>query len=258
MTEDDGPAESDRDTHGDEGDDGGGQHEECRGPGDVERALHGVPTERLSVEANEQRLLVVGAGGFGREVRDLAIDCGRTVVEFFDDDPEPAYCHLIPEPIGKIERVELIGSVRFVVAVGDTMARQSLVDRVQDLGHVAAQPLIHPSVLVGTHVTIGAGSLVTAGCIITTNVGIAEHVIVNLGCTVGHDAQLGSFVSLMPGVHVSGGVSLGRGVFVGTNAVILEGVSVGEGATVGAGAVVTREVLAGETVVGVPARPVRR
>jgi UDP-2-acetamido-3-amino-2,3-dideoxy-glucuronate N-acetyltransferase len=49
-----------------------------------------------------------------------------------------------------------------------------------------------------------------------------------------------------------------RGASIGSGATILCGVTIGEGAVVGAGAVVTRDVEAGSTVVGNPARPVRK
>ena len=49
-----------------------------------------------------------------------------------------------------------------------------------------------------------------------------------------------------------------RGASIGSGATILGGVRIGRGALVGAGAVVTRDVAPGATVVGNPARELRR
>lgn len=53
-------------------------------------------------------------------------------------------------------------------------------------------------------------------------------------------------------------VTIGRNCWIGAAALILPGVTVGDDAIVGAGAVVTRDVPAGATVVGNPARVIRR
>jgi acetyltransferase-like isoleucine patch superfamily enzyme len=49
-----------------------------------------------------------------------------------------------------------------------------------------------------------------------------------------------------------------QGASLGSGAVVLGSLRIGAGALVGAGAVVTRDVAPGETVVGSPARPIRR
>jgi len=53
-------------------------------------------------------------------------------------------------------------------------------------------------------------------------------------------------------------VAIGCDVWIGGGAILLAGVTVGDGAIVGAGSVVTRDVAAGVTVVGNPARPLKR
>jgi len=45
---------------------------------------------------------------------------------------------------------------------------------------------------------------------------------------------------------------------IGSGAIIMGGITIGQGAFVGAGAVVTKNVPAGITVVGVPARPLKK
>jgi sugar O-acyltransferase (sialic acid O-acetyltransferase NeuD family) len=202
------------------------------------------------------QIIIVGAGGFGREVRDLATDAGLNVRGFLDDAPRevpPLHVPVLGTPAWDGEP-----DVPHVIAVGAPAAKAQLSRTVEGSGRTPAQPLVHPTVQIGRDVSIGDGAIVTAGCILTTNITIGRHVILNLGCTVGHDALIGDYVSAMPGVHISGNVSLGSGVFLGTNSAILEGVTVGDGATVGAGAVVTADVPPDTTVVGVPARPLAR
>lgn len=202
----------------------------------------------------DQRIVIAGAGGFGREVRDLVTDCGLLVHGFLDDQPrpEPALHAPVLGPPDHTDDTE----VPFVVAIGAPAVKRAVAERVIASGRRAAAPIVHPSVLIGRDVTVGEGTLITAGNIITTNIFIGRHVIINLACTVGHDAVIGDWTSMMPGVHISGAANIGEGVFIGTNAVVLEGVSVGDGAVIGAGAVVNRALPPNVTAVGVPARPI--
>ena len=206
-------------------------------------------------------LVIVGAGGFAREVLALVKDIGRAggdvwrVVAFLERGDEPFG--------GPLDGVPVLGSPApgserpwAVAGIGEAADRRHEVARRAD--QVAGwATLIHPTVTFDPDtVRVGEGSIVCAGTSLTTDLVLGRHVILNLHCTVGHDCVLGDYVSAMPGCHISGGVTLGEAVFLGTGAVVLPGVEVGAGALVGAGAVVTRDVAPGVTVVGVPARAV--
>ena len=82
--------------------------------------------------------------------------------------------------------------------------------------------------------------------------------IVNTRASVDHGCQIGAFAHVAPGVALAGDVNVGEGAFIGIGAAVVPGRSIGAWATVGAGASVVRDVAAGTTVVGVPARPMRR
>ncbi|MCB1625177.1 MAG: serine acetyltransferase, partial [Pseudomonadales bacterium] len=51
---------------------------------------------------------------------------------------------------------------------------------------------------------------------------------------------------------------LGKGVNVGAGAKLLGAITIGDHATIGANAVVLNDVAPGDTVVGIPARPLRK
>ena len=75
---------------------------------------------------------------------------------------------------------------------------------------------------------------------------------------IGHDCRLGDFVSIMPGCNLAGAVKLENGVFVGSGVNIINNLKIGSWSKIGAGSMVNRDVSAGVTVVGVPARTIKR
>jgi sugar O-acyltransferase (sialic acid O-acetyltransferase NeuD family) len=208
---------------------------------------------------NLKKLLIFGAGGFGREVAWLAEQTwGDSVEKLFVVDRHEYLSEPVNGiPVELLERVSPSDGMHFVVAIGDPAARRRAVQSCE-LSQVSPALLVHPRSEISSWVEIGLGSVVCAGCIITTNIVIGRHVHINLDCTIGHDARIGDFCTLSPGVHVSGNVNLGQDVYVGTGATIINGrpgapLEIGDGAVIAAGACVTRPVPPGAMVAGVPA-----
>lgn len=204
-------------------------------------------------------LLIVGAGGSGREVAWLARDIyGPSVELTFAVEPTFLVRDIIDDvPVIALDARISKKSCRYVIAVGDGAQRKRLATFCDNLG-MQPQALVHPSVIRSSRVEIGAGSIVCAGSILTTNVKVGRHVHVNVTCTLSHDVTVGDFSTLSPGVHISGHVHTESGVFLGTGSNVINGKAdrplvIGCNAAVAAGACVTRNVPRDTLVAGVPA-----
>jgi sugar O-acyltransferase (sialic acid O-acetyltransferase NeuD family) len=209
------------------------------------------------------QLVIVGAGGFGREVLDLVRDINSTSASFdflgFLDDGEidaSLLRRLGASLLGPTSRLADLES-SYVIGIGTPEPRRRIDALARSWGR-AAVTLRHPSATIGRDVRIGDGAVIAAGARLTTNIGVGRHAHVNLNCTIGHDTIVGDFATLYAGVHLGGGVVVEEGAALGTGCVILPNVRVGRGAVVGAGAVVVRDVAPDTTVVGTVARPTLR
>lgn len=210
-------------------------------------------------------LVIVGAGGFGRETVDVVRALNRSsTVPTYDllgvIDSKPSETNL--------DRLRALGvsylgtesqwlkaprATYYLVGVGNPSVRKRIAARF-DAGGYQAAIAIHPGAVIGSNTTVSEGAVICSGAQISTNVVMGRHVHINANATVGHDVALRDFVSLNPGSVVSGEVVCEDEALVGAGAVILQGLTVGRGSLVGAAACVTRSVENGTIAKGVPAR----
>jgi sugar O-acyltransferase (sialic acid O-acetyltransferase NeuD family) len=211
-----------------------------------------------------EKIVVYGTAGVAREFHQLIEDVATagaplTCVGFLVDR-EFRDCDNVHElPVfGDLEWLAGAADVKVAIAIGATAPRRRLAEAIEGKFGNRFVTLRHPRAWTGSRVTIGAGSVVCAGALATTDIVVGRQCQLHVGCTIGHDTILGEFVTIAPGANVSGRVAIGDGTFVGAGAVILPDIKVGADAIIGAGAVVTRDVPDGATVMGVPARVLRR
>jgi sugar O-acyltransferase (sialic acid O-acetyltransferase NeuD family) len=207
------------------------------------------------------RLLIIGAGGFGREVLAWAEDIVRatptpdwTIGGFLDGNPQALAKFDIAKPIvGNPADYQPQPTDRFICAIGDTATKLRVCYSLQERGAQFIN-LIHPTALVGPRCQLGVGVILCPFAALTVDVTLGNFVTLNLRASIGHDVVVGDGCLLNSFCDVTGAARLGEGVFMGSHAVVAPKTVVEDFARIGAGSVVVRRVKAGSSVIGVPAK----
>lgn len=206
-----------------------------------------------------KKLIIVGAGGFGREMYAWARqhpDCGRVweIAGFLDDNASALEGYAYPVGVlGAVEGyVPRAGEV-FVCAIGAPLIKRAVCLKLLEKMAVFIS-LVHPSVLIGENVTLGVGVVLCPRVTLTSDITVGDFAALNCHSSAGHDVVVGAWATVSGHCDLTGNTRYGEGAFLGSGARIIPGKSVGDFAYVGAGSVVIRSVRSGQKVFGNPAR----
>ena len=199
-----------------------------------------------------KKLIIIGAGGHGRVVADIAKLNGYSEICFLDD--ADIYKSGNYDVIGKVKDYrDHISDSAFTVAIGNWRIRKAIYEQLKnDNANIAT--LIHPMACISEGAVIEEGSVVMAGAVVNFGARIGKCSIVNTCASVDHDCDVGSFCHVSIGARIAGTVNIGDCAMIGAGAVVVNNLSVCEETVVGAGAVVIRDITEIGTYVGVPAR----
>lgn len=141
-----------------------------------------------------KRLVILGAGGYGRTVKDIAEQLGYSTIVLDDADP----IHPISTFSSYID-----GHTSFIPAFGNNAFRMEWINRIEESGGKLAT-LIHPTAYISPTATINPGTVVLPHAIINTDVVVGKGCILNLGAIVDHGCILEEGVHVCLGAIVKG------------------------------------------------------
>lgn len=157
------------------------------------------------------KLLILGAGGHGQVVKEVAEalkdEEGKPLydqIDFLDDENERA--------IGRLEEAALYlrDYDEAFVGIGNNRLRKYYMEVLENQGS-AIPVLIHPSAYVSCSAVIEKGVVIEPKAIVNANTRIAKGTIISVGSIVDHDVQIGPYCHVNAGAICKAGSQISEG-----------------------------------------------
>lgn len=208
-----------------------------------------------------KNLIIIGAGGCGREVLQWAKDVNKhastwNIKGFLDDNPDAlSGKNCASVIVSAVDDYMPATDDVFVCAVANPSFRKQAVERLKSRGAVFTN-VIHPTAIVSDNSRLGEGTVLYPFTVITDNAVLNDFCIINKYSTAAHDVVLGEYCTVSAFCDITGHCTLGDYVFMGTGSKLTPGVNIGDSAFICAGSVVFGNIKPGVKVLGNPARRV--
>jgi sugar O-acyltransferase (sialic acid O-acetyltransferase NeuD family) len=213
---------------------------------------------RYPLPADCRRLMIVGAGGFGRELlqwsRQSWPDCCDRIAGFLSDD--------LSRLDGLNSELRIVGTVRdyapirgdyLLLGIGLAYTRRKVAESLANRGALFLS-LIHPTAIVASTAVVGVGSVICPYAIVSDAARLGRHSLLNYHSSLGHDASVGDYSVLSPYATLGGNAHVGDDVFLGLHASVGPGVRVGERSKISANSCALKDAPPESIVYGVPGK----
>jgi len=204
------------------------------------------------------KIYIVGAGGFGRELLWWIKDVNKVkptweIAGFIDDD-----LHALDNyecdygVVGTITDWEPKEGEVFALAIGAPAIKRKVVSHLKAKGAKFAS-VIHPTAMLSEFAHYGEGFIMFPYSKLSANSTVGDFVTL-LASPIGHDTIIGDYSVISGNCNVVRNVVIGKDVFLAAGVCIAQDVHIGDGAYLGLGAVILKDVQPGDTMFGNPAR----
>jgi sugar O-acyltransferase (sialic acid O-acetyltransferase NeuD family) len=209
------------------------------------------------VQSHTKELIILGAGGHGVSVCDLAIAAGFKVRAFIEPKPKGPTCLGVPV-VEEFSDIHDFQNCAFAIAIGDNSRRESVAaDLLRRLPDAECPTIIHPTAIISRFAKIGRGSIAMSGVHIGPQTVVGQFCLLNTRSSLDHDCNLADYASLGPGAIAGGDVGIGTRSAIGLGAVVRHSVTIGADVVVGAASYVHTSVARASVVYGCPAKHIR-
>lgn len=179
----------------------------------------------------KEKLLLVGAGGFGRVVSELArqtYDCA-----FVDDgvDIGTVICDI--PVIGHTENLlELFAEYKnLVIVIGNNVVRERIYDLAKDIGY-SFPNLISPSAYISPYAQLGWGCVILNNAVVQNGSIVGNAVLINPGVEIHHDSSVGDYDLIYTNSVIRTYAKVGKSVRIGSNVTVCNNAVVPDGADI--------------------------
>ena len=189
-----------------------------------------------------KKIAIIGAGGHGKVVGEIALLNRYKTINFFDDraDGIKGFPFTV---IGTLDNLKkhLKDYDDFFVAIGDNELRYEKIMWLKTK-KVNLINLIHPSSVTSQFSTFRDGICVAANAVINPGTEIKDGVIINTSASIDHDCKIGSYVHISPNCSVSGGVNIGEFTHLGSGTSVHPDVTIGCHVKTGVGSKIFKDI----------------
>ena len=163
-----------------------------------------------------KKLLILGAGGYGKTIADVADQLGIYEQIWFLDDQRTG-----ERILGKCQEFNRFcdEDTEIYPAFGGGSIRMKWLKVLMEAG-VRVPTLVHPRAYVSPTAKLGVGTTVLPMAVVNTDVTVCDGCIVNIGALIDHDCVIGEGVHLAPGAIVKAENRIPPGIKVGSGEVI--------------------------------------
>tara|TARA_Y100001935_G_scaffold43804_1_gene35795 strand:+ start:107 stop:706 length:600 start_codon:yes stop_codon:yes gene_type:complete len=190
----------------------------------------------------DKKIAIIGAGGHGKVVGEIASLNTYDTIHFFDDKAAEItnYPFTIINKINYLEK-NFENYDAFFVAIGDNQIR---CEKIKWLKHFNKKivNLIHPKSTISKFSSLGVGCCVMANAVINPGVIIKEGVIINTSASIDHDCMLEDFVHISPNCSLSGNVRIGKLTHLGTGTSVHPGICIGKTVKTAVGSRILKDI----------------